>query len=95
VRQLLAQPGVEGFRYYHGLDAKGNYRIVLVGVDKEGNDIVKAPKATAPRGGKVQQKGKGTQQMMLMMSAGGSADAVLLESHFPCPPFCSPESPLF
>lgn len=97
VRSLLAQKGVEYLRYYHGLDAKGNYRIVLVGVDKDGNDIVKAPQPKPPRGKKVemaQAKVKGGQQMMLMMSTGG-ADALLLEEHHSCPPYCSPNSPLF
>lgn len=36
---LLGQAGVYGLRIYHGLDADGQYRMVLVGVDKDGNDI--------------------------------------------------------
>jgi hypothetical protein len=83
VREMLGQPGVTGLRFYHGLDARGNYRLVLVGVDSTGRDVVKrtvgvsrsAKSATAtPRD--------------------ASSDAILLDGHFPCPPFCWPASPL-
>lgn len=49
IATLLAQPGVVGMRIYHGLDANGRYRMVLVGVDEKGNDIVRIPR---PRGAK-------------------------------------------
>ena len=39
LRQLLEQPNCSGMRFYHGLDAKGQYRLVLVGVDADGRDI--------------------------------------------------------
>src|SRR5262245_34240949 len=37
---LLKQPGVIGMRYYHGLDDRGRYHIVLVGTDRDGRDVV-------------------------------------------------------
>lgn len=74
--ELLAQPGVFGMRVYHGLDKNGRYRIVLVGVDANGDDIVKAP----PKRGAAKARAAG--------------DAFLLDSHFPCPPFCATNSPL-
>ena len=40
IADLLSQPGVFGMRVYHGLDADATYRIVLVGVDRQGEDIV-------------------------------------------------------
>ena len=72
---LLAQPGVFGMRIYHGLDKNGRYRMVLVGVDEKGDDIVKA----APKRGTAKARAAG--------------DALLLDTHVPCPPFCG-ASPL-
>lgn len=74
--ELLAQPGVHGMRIYHGLDKNGAYRMVLVGVDEKGNDIVKA----APKRGTAKARAAG--------------DAFLLDTHFPCPPYCATDSPL-
>jgi hypothetical protein len=37
---LLAQPGCSGVRFYYGLDANGQDSLILVGVDKDGNDMV-------------------------------------------------------
>ena len=82
VRKLLAQPGVVGLRYYHGTDEKGGYHIILVGVDKDGKDIVRrAVSAPTPTkgGGKVAKA---------MMAEGGGDE--ILENHWPCPPFCPP-----
>jgi len=53
--ELLAQPGCSGVRYYYGVDANGVDSLILVGVDKEGNDMV---------------------------------NGVMLNTPFPCPPFC-------
>lgn len=82
LRQLLEQPGVAGMRIYHGLDETGRYRMVLVGVDAEGNDIVKGASRPKP-----------TAQVKALMAA-GSGEAVLLDTHFPCPPWCPRDSPL-
>jgi hypothetical protein len=38
--RLLAQPGCAGIRMYYGLDDQGKSAMVLVGVDKDGNDMV-------------------------------------------------------
>jgi hypothetical protein len=89
VRKLLGQPDVYGLRFYHGLDAKGNYRLVLVGVDKNGEDIVKTARPrTAPK------KAATTSQVVALSVQATSGDAVLLDGHFPCPPWCPPNSPL-
>lgn len=82
LQALLAQPGVHGMRVYHGLDENGAYRMVLVAVDKDGNDIVKAP--GRPRRAYVAASAAAT----------ASGDAVLLDGHWPCPPFCPTDSPL-
>jgi hypothetical protein len=37
--QLLAQPGCAGLRYYYGRKSEGEDTLILVGVDKEGNDM--------------------------------------------------------
>ena len=36
--ELLAQSGCAGLRYYYGRNAKGEDTLILVGVDKDGND---------------------------------------------------------
>lgn len=38
--ELLAQPGCAGLRYYYGRNALGQDTLILVGVDKDGNDMV-------------------------------------------------------
>lgn len=79
LRALLAQPGVAGMRYYHGLDGDAGYRIVLVAVNEKGQDIVRPPREKGKRAGGRAPVG---------------GDVVLLEEHQPCPPYCDPESPL-
>ncbi len=37
---ILAQNGVEGIRFYHGLDANGNMELVIVGADANENDVL-------------------------------------------------------
>lgn len=37
---LLAQSGCAGLRFYYGRKADGQDSLILVGVDKEGNDLV-------------------------------------------------------
>lgn len=85
LRELLDQAGCVGLRYYHGLDAGGRYQIVLVGVDGNGRDIVTAvnDSPTSGKGGKT----------MRALSA-SSGQALLLDMHWPCPPWCDPNSPL-
>lgn len=36
---LLAQPGCVGIRYYYGRKGDGQDTLIVVGVDKEGNDM--------------------------------------------------------
>lgn len=36
--ELLAQPNCAGLRYYYGRNEKGEDTLILVGVDKDGND---------------------------------------------------------
>ncbi|MGQ0650351.1 MAG: hypothetical protein ACT4P7_22650 [Gemmatimonadaceae bacterium] len=48
IAELLAQPEVFGMRIYHGLDQTGRYRLVLVGVDQIGEDIVKTRQTLRP-----------------------------------------------
>jgi hypothetical protein len=87
VRRLLAQKGVVGLRYYHGVDEKGGYHIILCGVDKDGRDIVRQVVGGSP----TAAKGGAKKAMSSMALAAGGDD--LLEEHFPCPPFCPPDGP--
>ncbi len=87
VRALLAQSGVVGLRYYHGLDEKGGYHLVLVGVDKDGKDIVRQI-----AGGSQPAKKSSAKGATAMMAMSGEGDD-LLEEHWPCPPWCPPGGP--
>lgn len=91
IQQLLEQPGVTGIRFYHGLDKRGRYRLILVGVDATGRDIVRvrAPQSDAPKGRKMVKRAAAR-----MAAATGDTDAVIVDSHWPCPPFCWSGSPL-
>ena len=93
VVDLLKQPGVIGMRYYHGLDDKGCYHLVLVGTDREGRDIVES------KGGRPTKIVNSTDAKALVEKAataksvtGGTA--VILDTHYPCPPWCPPAGPL-
>lgn len=39
LKALLAQTGCVGLRFYHGIDASGLKQLVVVGVDKNENDL--------------------------------------------------------
>lgn len=88
VVDLLKQPGVAGMRYYHGLDDKGCYHLVLVAVDRDGRDIVESKR---PRGRQSSKTGKSAATIAMAVTAG---TAVILDTHFPCPPYCPPPGPL-
>lgn len=87
IQAILSQPGCVGLRYYHGLDAEARYQIVLVGVDAHGNDITKGVALPA----KSSRSAKGATTTAMMFSDG---DAVLLDRHWPCPPYCPPDGSL-
>lgn len=76
IEAMLAQPGCVGLRYYHGIDENGDYQIVLVGVDGNGNDIL--------------TKGSLRKRSVATASAAGD-EAVILDRHWQCPPWCPPD----
>jgi len=78
IQSILAQPGCVGIRIYHGLGADGTYQPVIVGVDEQGNDIT----------------GPATARKSKRTAAALADDAVLLDQHYPCPPYCPTDSPL-
>lgn len=78
IQQVLAQPGCIGVRIYHGLGADGTYQPVIVGVDEKFNDITAVAKPRRAAG----------------VATASAGDAVLLDQHYPCPPFCPTDSPL-
>ena len=41
IDQILAQPGCVGMRFYYGLNEEGQKTLVYVGIDADGNDLVK------------------------------------------------------
>ena len=87
VMELLTQPGCVGLRYYHGRDASGGYRIILVGVDAEFRDILGKRAVLRPG------TGRKSARAVTALAAGGG-DSLILEDHYICPVFCPPESPL-
>lgn len=91
---LLKQPGVVGMRYYHALDDKGVYHLVLVGTDHAGRDIVESK-----GGGRPTKVVKATEaavpgQMVATAASVAGGSAVILDNHYPCPPWCPPPGPL-
>ena len=89
IDRILRQPGCVGLRYYHGLAEDGSYEIVLVGVDKDGNDIV-----TVDSGGSYDKPEVRQTRAAAKRGPTQSTDAVILDTHFPCPPMCPWNSPL-
>lgn len=79
IAAILAQPGCVGLRYYHGIDENGNYQIVLVGVDGKGNDIL----GTA-----------GSKKRAAATASFAGDEAVILDRHWQCPPWCPPDTAL-
>lgn len=88
IRRMLSEPGVVGLRYYHGLDADGKYRIILLGVDSDGRDVVRHP---TTGGARAVTGGEGQVQSSALAS--GPAPDAQLENHWPCPPWCPPDGP--
>lgn len=39
IEQILAQPGVEGIRFYNAINEYGKKTLVYVGIDQDGNNI--------------------------------------------------------
>jgi len=78
IAAILAQPGCVGLRYYHGIDENGNYQIVLVGVDGNGNDILTTTSYRRKRAA---------------VALSGD-EAVILDRHWQCPPWCPPDTAL-
>ena len=54
IEALLAQPGCIGIRTFHGLNEVGIRQLVLVGVDKDGNNILEID--TVDENGKTSKK---------------------------------------
>lgn len=80
IAALLNQKGVVDVRIYLGQDDKGFIRFVLVGVDKNGNDIT----------------GKGSQVMRLTSDEEDKSQpaAIILEAGQRCPTLCALKSSL-
>lgn len=41
IEKILAQPGCVGMRFYYGINAEGQKTLVYMGIDANGQDIVK------------------------------------------------------
>lgn len=90
IKELLAQPGVTGLRFYHGHDKRGNYRMILVGVNDRGIDVIRV---RVPRGTTTKKAAAKAVKRSAARAVTGESDAIILDSHMPCPPFCWPGSP--
>ena len=89
---LMKQPGVVGMRNYHGLDDKGCYHLVLVGVDRDGRDLVESKGRGSRIASTTTAASSAANVMTTAAVTGGSA--VILDTHYPCPPWCPPPGPL-
>jgi len=81
--ELLNQPDCIGIRYYYGRSDDGMKNLILVGVNKEGNDIL--PKPAEPSAATDT-----TENMDIQTPQGESSEnkGIILEKSLPCPPFC-------
>jgi hypothetical protein len=46
IEKILAQPGCVGMRFYYGYNAEGQKTLVYMGLDANGNDLVKMTMVT-------------------------------------------------
>ena len=46
IEHILAQPGCVGMRFYYGYNTEGQKTLVYVGIDANGNDLVKQTMVT-------------------------------------------------
>jgi hypothetical protein len=77
--KLLARTDCVGVRFYYGMDEEMNVRLVFVGVDENGADILPQP---APAG------------VTMMAASTTNDDPEVYEEGVRCPPACPTESTL-
>ena len=75
--QLLSQVGCVGIRIYYGMDEESNVKLVAVGVDKNGQDIL-----TSTTASKKTTNDETTDDAVFALSDG-----------LRCPPYCPPPPP--
>ena len=75
--QLLSQEGCVGIRIYYGMDEESNVKLVAVGVDKNGQDIL-----TSTTASKKTTNDETTDDAVFALSDG-----------LRCPPYCPPPPP--
>ena len=75
--QLLSQEGCVGIRIYYGMDEESNVKLVAVGVDKNGQDIL-----TSTTASKKTTNNETTDDAVFALSDG-----------LRCPPYCPPPPP--
>jgi hypothetical protein len=46
IEKILAQPGCVGMRFYYGINTEGQKTLVYVGMDANGNDIIRQTMVT-------------------------------------------------
>jgi hypothetical protein len=81
ILQLLEQEGAEGLRIYLGQDDQNIVRMVLVGVDEQGNDLLPDNEpADEPAGG-------AHAQLKLSATPAGKGRQIVEEGQR-CPPYC-------
>jgi hypothetical protein len=75
--QVLAQEGCTALRIYYGMDEKLDVHAIIVGVDKEGRNIVPTTTATNEEGDPESGEGDGF--------------TGFIETGVRCPPTCPPD----
>jgi hypothetical protein len=79
--RLLKQPGCAGLRFYFGMENDDKVTLVVVGVDENGNDMLKPiPKPSSTN--------------ILALDDVKGFDDPVVENGVKCPPTCPVDSPL-
>lgn len=82
---ILAQPGCAGIRAYLGAHEDDSVNLILVGVDEEMEDMLRAATATATATAAARAEGgEGGQGD----GEDGEGDGVIMQDSFPCPIYC-------
>jgi hypothetical protein len=93
--EVLAQKGCAGVRCYRAITPEGEPQLVLVGVDRKGDDIVptgRPRRRGTMKGGTARAAAPAPGASAALMSAG--KEVVVGDVGWPCPPVCSKSSPL-
>ena len=77
IKQILAEPGCVGIRMYYAIDDNGQKKIVLVGADANGDNLLPSPSS-------------GVSLASFSLFNDDSNQNIVADFSFPCPSYCNP-----